>query len=36
MLLLKTAALAIGIQVVGNRRAFQPNRGGEDIDHGAV
>jgi len=36
VLLLKTAALAVGVNVVGNRRAFQPNRGGENIDHRSV
>ena len=33
VLLLKTAALAISIHVVGNRRALQPDCGGENIDH---
>ena len=36
VLLLKTAALAVGIHVVGNRRAFQPDRVGQNVDHGAM
>jgi hypothetical protein len=36
MLLLKTAALAVGIDVIGDRRALEPNRGGENVDHCAM
>src|ERR1700733_5946880 len=36
MLLLKTAALAVGIHIVGNRRAFHPDRSAENVDHCAM
>jgi hypothetical protein len=36
MLLLEAAALALGVHIIGDRRAFQPDRGGENVHHGGV
>jgi len=36
VLLLKAAALPVGIDVIGNRGAFEANRSGENIQHRAV
>ncbi len=36
VLLLEAAFLAVGVDVIGNRRAFEPNRGVENVHHGLM